>query len=88
VIDTLDAQDIKWINSDAAILVWDTALESKILTYSAATGDLLNRFEPDCVGLGIKTLSISPNQNFVAGGLFDGNIVLYNNITAEEIASL
>lgn len=70
------------------MLVWDTALDSKILIYSAATGNLINKFEPDCVGLGLKTLSISPNQNFLAGGMYDGAIVLYNNLTAMEIASL
>ena len=39
-LDTFDAQDIKWIHSDSALLVWDTALESKIFIYSAATGDI------------------------------------------------
>jgi len=80
--DTFDLQDIKWINGDSAILVYDTALESKILVYSAATNDVLVRYEPDSLGLGIKSLQVSPNESIVAAGLHDANIVLYNNLTA------
>ena len=41
------------------------------------------------VGLGIKKLSVSKGaQHFIAAGLYDGSIVLYNNLTALEIASL
>jgi hypothetical protein len=86
--DTFDLQDIKWINGDSAILVYDTALESKILVYSAATNDVLVRYEPDSLGLGIKSLQVSPNESIVAAGLHDANIVLYNNLTAQEIATL
>jgi len=46
-------------------------LESKMLIYSAATSDLLIRYEPDSVGLGIKTMTLSPNQNILAAGLHD-----------------
>lgn len=88
-LDTFDAQDIKWIHADSALLVWDTALESKILIHSAATGDVLTKFQPDVVGLGIKKLCVSNGaQHFIAAGLYDGSIVLYNNLTALEIASL
>jgi len=86
--DTVDLQDIKWANSDSAILTWDTALESKILVYSVATGNVLAKYEPDVIGLGIKTLTISPNKNLFAAGMFDGTVTLYNNLTAQEIASL
>jgi len=60
-VDTFDLQDVKWICGDSAIIVWDTALECKILIYSVATGDLLTKYTPDVVGLGIKSLTISPN---------------------------
>jgi WD40 repeat protein len=81
-VDTMDLQDIKWTSGDSAILTWDTALESKILIYSVATGNLLSRFEPDSIGLGIKNLSIAPSKNLFASGMYDGSIVLYNNLTA------
>ena len=63
-------------------MVYDTALECKILIYSAATTDLLVRHEPDCVGLGIKKLCVSPNDNIISAGLHDATVVLYNNLTA------
>lgn len=87
-LDTQDAQNVKWISGDSCLLVWDSALESKIFVYSAATGEMLTRHEPECVGLGLKSLTISPNQILMAAGIFDGSIVLYNNLTAVEIASL
>ncbi len=47
-------QDLKWINGDSAIMAWDSALESKIFIYSVATGDLITKYEPEVMGLGIK----------------------------------
>lgn len=53
-VDTFDLQDVMWVNNDSAIMVYDSALDSKILIYGAGTGDLLNKFEPEVIGLGIK----------------------------------
>ena len=86
--DTFDLKDVKWTNGDSAILVWDTALDPKILIYSVATGDLINKFEPEVVGLGIKSLTIAPNESMISAGLYDDSIVLYNILSAQEIASL
>lgn len=81
-VDTFDLQDLKWINGDSAILIWDSPLESKILVYSVATCDVLTKYEPDVIGLGIKTVSFSPSMSLTAVGCFDSSIFLYNNITA------
>ena len=70
-VDTYDLQDIKFINGDSSVIVWDTNLESRILIYSVATGNLVTKFEPEVIGLGIKKLSISPNDQIIAAGLFD-----------------
>ena len=80
-VDTADLQDIKWSNGDSTILIWDTPIESRIFIYSVATGDLLYKFEPEIIGLGIKTLTVSPNKYLIAAGMFDGSIILYNNLT-------
>lgn len=85
---TFDLQDIKWINGDSAILAWDSCLDSNILIYSAASGDLLTKFEPHSIGLGIKHLAVSPTDSMIAAGLFDTGVILYNNLTAQEIACL
>lgn len=39
--DTLDLTDLFWTKEDSAVLVYDSPLESKILLYSAMTGDLI-----------------------------------------------
>lgn len=87
-VDTLDLQDLKFIMSDTAVLTWDIPTESRILIYSIATGDLLTRYEPSFVNYGIKALTLAPQQNLMAVGMYDGSIVLYNNLTAVEIAQL
>ena len=88
MVETNDLQDLKWTSKDTAILVWDNALENQILIYSAATADLLTKYQPETIGLGIKTVSLSPDKNLMAAGMFDGSIYLYNNLVAQEIASL
>ena len=80
-VDTYDLQDVKWVGGDSSILAWDSPLECKIVIYSAYTGDRLTEYKPDVVGLGIKSLTVSPDGNTLAAGLFDGNIFLYNNLT-------
>lgn len=87
-VDAFDMQDLRWVNGDSAIMVWDVAIDSKILIYSIATGTILSKYEPEAVGLGIKCLSMSPNKFLTAAGQFDSSIILYNNITASEIAQL
>jgi hypothetical protein len=42
-VETFDLHDLMWTREDTAILVWDTPLESKILIYSAMTGEVLAR---------------------------------------------
>jgi hypothetical protein len=63
-------------------LAWDSYFESKIYIFSVATGDLLCKFEPEVIGLGIKKVSIAPTGSVIAAGLFDQGIALYNNISA------
>ena len=87
-VDTLDLVDIKFVMQDTAVLTWDVATESRILMYSIATGDLITRYEPNFINYGIKALTFAPKQDLMAAGMYDGSIVLYNNLTATEIASL
>lgn len=53
-VETFDLADIQWAREDTTILVLDTPLESKVLLYSAMTGDLLSRFALQGPGLGVK----------------------------------
>jgi len=61
-VDTLDLTDLKWTMNDGAILVWDNPLESRILVYSAMTGQVIASHAPDANGgLGIRRLEAAPN---------------------------
>lgn len=74
--------------ADTAVVTWDTPQASKILIYSIATTDLLFRHEPNYNNYGIKSLNLSKYDEIMAAGMYDGSIILYNNLLNQEIASL
>jgi WD40 repeat protein len=52
------------------------------LTWTKADSAILVWDTPlESKGLGVKSVSISPNQNFMVASLFDTKIRLYNNIS-------
>ncbi|TNV82764.1 hypothetical protein FGO68_gene14707 [Halteria grandinella] len=98
-VDTFDLADLMWCKEDSAILVWDSALESRFLVYSALTGDKLVDHKytptsqsqlqtPGSVGLGIKSLSLSPNGLYLIAAFFETKMRLYNGLSMKEIAGL
>lgn len=42
-VETTDMCDIMWCKEDTSILVYDTPLDSKILIYSAMTGECITK---------------------------------------------
>lgn len=88
-VDTFDMVDLMWIKEDTSILVYDTPLEAKILVYSAMTGEALAKHNLNSIpGLGIKSVSISPNGIFMAAAFFDTKLRIFNAISQKEIATL
>lgn len=88
-VENFDVQDCKWIMQNTAILVQDSPLEPKFVIYSALTGSITAIHQPNCNGgLGIRTLTVSPNTKLLACGTFDTNLVLYNNMTQVQICEL
>ena len=84
-----DAQDCKWVMHDTAILVQDSALEAQFIVYSAMTGAKIVCHQPNVnMGLGIRTLSHSPNQKLLACAIYDANLVIYNMSTLVQICEL
>jgi len=54
-VDTFDLIDLMWAKEDTSILVYDTPLESKLLIYSAMTGEIVAKHNLSSgPGLGIK----------------------------------
>ena len=53
------------------------------------TGSKIVAHTPEAnLGLGIRTLSISPNSKMIACGIYDSNLVIYNNCTQTQITEL
>ena len=69
-----------WAKDNTAIIVWDSVLECKFLVYSP-TGNLIAKHEPYEISLGIKSVNMSPNGNYLAVGFYDQNVRLYNHMS-------
>lgn len=98
-VDTFDLADLMWCKEDSSILVQDSPLESRLSVYSAMTGDKLIEHKYSCapqsqppapgsIGLGIKSLSLSPNGLYLVAAFFESKMRLYNGISVKEIAGL
>jgi hypothetical protein len=87
-VDTMDLQNVEFLNNDSQILVWDNPLEADILIYNIHDRSLKVKIDCNCVGLGIKSLCVSPDRKFISAGLFDTNINVYGTATFNMIAKL
>jgi hypothetical protein len=70
-----------WIKEDTAIVAVDTHLESKVVVYSAMTGEVLTRHLISGPGLGVKQVLMSPNQILMLMAFFDTKIKVVNGIS-------
>ena len=74
-----DAKDCKWVMNNTAIMVQDSPLEAKFAIYAVMTGQKIVSHTPEVnLGLGIRTLSASPNSKLLACGIYDSNLTVYN----------
>ena len=88
-VEIYDAQNCKFVMHDTAILVQDSVLEAQFIIYSAMTGTKIVCHQPEVnMGLGIRLLSHSPNQKLIACGIYDTNLVVYNNCTQTQVCEL
>lgn len=94
-VDTFDMQDLSWCKQDTSIMVYDSALEAKILVYSSLTGECLVRHNfqmatvpSGVVGLGIKSVCFSPNGMYCIAAFFESKMKLLHGISMKEIANL
>jgi hypothetical protein len=74
---------------NTAILVQDTAIESKFVIYNVMTGRPIAVHSPDAhMGLGIRIIKQAPNEKTLACGMFDSQISLFNNLNQKPICDL
>merc|ERR1719464_408571 len=87
--DVHDPRDCKWVMGNMGIMVQDNPIECQFVIYSAMTGSIIVKHTPDShLGLGIRRISFSPNDKQIAVGLYDSNLVIYNNVTQNPITEL
>ncbi len=97
--EAFDAADLTWCREDTCILVYDTPLEAKFWVYSAMTGDCVVRHNLTVpvplssggntvgLGLGIKSVSVSPNGVYVAVSTYDSKVRIFNGISMKEVSA-
>ncbi|CDW74000.1 wd-repeat protein [Stylonychia lemnae] len=87
-VDTFDLTDLMWAKEDTSILVYDTPLESKLIIYSAMTGEVVAKHNLSSgPGLGIKSVQLSPNGIFMTVAFFDTKLRIFNAYSQREIVS-
>jgi hypothetical protein len=83
VNEATDAADVMWCRDDTALLVYDSLLDSRFWVYSAMTGDCLSKVNLPAsatsqqsmgLGLGIKSISVSPNGLYIAVAMFEPKV--------------
>ena len=84
--ETYDLVDCKWTMQNTAILVQDNPLEARFVIYAALTGNPIAVHKPDAqMGLGVRSLLVSPSAKMIACGLYETSLFLYNNLTQIQI---
>ena len=86
-VDSYDLNDIVWSKDNTSIVVFDSELECKLLVYSP-TGNLMASHEPYTGQLGIATAKYSPNGSYIACGMNDNTVRLFNHFTMKQVTSL
>ncbi|KVI04530.1 WD repeat-containing protein WRAP73 isoform X1 [Cynara cardunculus var. scolymus] len=84
-VDTLDLADVEWSPDDTAIVIWDSPLEYKVLIYSL-DGRCLSKYQAYESGLGVKSVSWSPNGQSLAVGSYDQMLRVLNHLTWKVFA--
>ncbi|KRX10945.1 WD40-repeat-containing domain [Pseudocohnilembus persalinus] len=86
-VETNDLSDIAWTNNNYYIIVWDTPLNYKLLAYCPAQGKKAT-IQPYNYALGIKTVKLSNDAQYLAIGSYDEKVRLVNTLTWNIIIEL
>ncbi|KAI8988936.1 hypothetical protein BDB01DRAFT_783669 [Pilobolus umbonatus] len=86
-VDTVDMENMKWSPNSDYLCVWDNCLYNTLLVYRP-DGYRCTTYSPYEEGLGIKSVSWSPNNQFIAMGTYDQTVHLLSAQTWQLIAVL
>lgn len=82
--ETQDLAGVQWSPNGCVLAVWDSCLEYKVLIYSL-DGRLLSSFCAYEWSLGIKSVTWSPSNQFLAIASYDQKVRILNHITWKRI---
>uniref|UniRef100_A0A8C2WNL5 WD repeat containing, antisense to TP73 n=1 Tax=Cyclopterus lumpus TaxID=8103 RepID=A0A8C2WNL5_CYCLU len=82
--ETQDLAGLEWSPNGCVLAVWDSCLEYKVLLYSL-DGRLLSAYSAYEWSLGVKSVTWSPNSQFLAIGSYDEKVRILNHITWKKI---
>ncbi|TGZ79839.1 hypothetical protein EX30DRAFT_355516 [Ascodesmis nigricans] len=89
VLPTLDAQGLRWSPCGRWLAVWESPVSSyKVLVYTADGHLYRTHQNPECDGLGVKTVEWSPIGDFLTVGGHDGKLCFLNNYTFSPVISM
>ena len=78
LIDCIDLEDVKWTNHDDIIII-DNCIGYQLLIYSPL-GNIIARHKLYENELGIKCMSLSPNEKYLAVGSYDQKVRIFSKI--------
>ncbi|XP_066926151.1 WD repeat-containing protein WRAP73-like [Clytia hemisphaerica] len=82
--DTKDLSDISFSPNGNMIAAWDSKLEYKVVIYSL-DGRFISSYSAYDYALGVKSVTWSPTNQFLAVGSYDQQVRLLNNVTWKSI---
>jgi WD40 repeat protein len=86
-VESRDLTNLCWSSDDRVICVWDNCIDYKLLVYSP-DGRCLEQYTAYEYGLGIRTVSWSPESQLVSIGSYDQKLRLMNPLTWKVIKEL
>lgn len=82
--DTKDSSDLSFSPNSCMIAIWDSKLEYKVVIYSL-DGRFISSYSAYDFALGLKSVSWTPSNQFLAVGSYDQQVRLLNNITWKSV---
>jgi len=85
--DTKDSADLAFSSNGCMIAIWDSKLEYKVAIYSL-DGRFISAYSAYDFALGVKCVTWTPSNQFLAIGSYDQQVRLLNNVTWKSVCEL
>ena len=79
----MDLYDLCWAHDDSFLLIWDSGYYFKFQAY-LPTKQMIFEDESNTL-LGIKSLSLAPQDDYIAMVTYDEKVVIYNAVSWRKV---